>query len=164
MVGFSLAVVGLLVAFVQAGLTRIVNPKLGNERSIYLGLFLYSLGLFLFAFATQTWMMFAFLLPYCLGGIAGPALQATLAGHVPPTEQGELQGAMTSLMSLTTIIGPLIMNNLFYFFTKDKAPVHFPGVSFLLGGLLMLVSVWLAYNVLRKERKVIVRDNVQMIN
>ena len=55
---------------------------------------------------TESWMMFAFLIPYCLGGIAGPALQSILAGHVPPNEQGELQGALTSLMSLTTIIGP----------------------------------------------------------
>src|SRR4029077_1735384 len=109
----SLAVVGLLVALVQAGLIRIITPKIGNERSIYIGLALYSLGMFLFAFATQSWMMFAFLIPYCLGGIAGPALQATMSSHVPPNAQGELQGALTSLMSATAIIGPLGMKTLF---------------------------------------------------
>jgi DHA1 family tetracycline resistance protein-like MFS transporter len=153
MVGISLGVVGLLVGVVQGGLIRIINPKLGNERSIYLGLCLYSLGLILFAFATEGWMMFAFLIPYCLGGIAGPALQSILAGHIPPNEQGELQGALTSLMSLTTIIGPPIMNQLFFFFTKDNAPIHFPGVSFLLGAIFMLMSVLIARNVLSKERK-----------
>jgi DHA1 family tetracycline resistance protein-like MFS transporter len=152
-IGFSLAVVGLLVGGVQAGLIRIINPKLGNEKSIYLGLFLYSLGLVLFAFATQGWMMFAFLVPYCLGGIAGPSLQSVLAGHIPPNEQGELQGALTSLMSITTILGPLIMNNLFEYFTTDRAPVHFPGVSFLLGAVFMLFSILIAWNVLSKERK-----------
>ena len=55
-------------------------------------------------------------------------------------------------MSLTSIIGPFMMTNLFYFFTKDNAPVHFPGVSFLLGGLLMLASAVLAYMAL-KQRK-----------
>ncbi len=90
MVGISLAVV-VLVGLVQAGLTRIVNPRLGNEKSIYIGLFLYTIGLVLFAFATEGWMMFAFLVPYCLGGVAGPALQSILAGHVPQNEQGELQ-------------------------------------------------------------------------
>ena len=155
MVGISLAVVGLLVAAVQAGLIRVINPILGNERSIYLGLFLYSLGLCLFAFATQSWMMFAFLIPYCLGGIAGPALQSTLAGHIPPNEQGELQGALTSLMSLTTIIGPPMMNNLFYHFTKDNAPVYFPGVAFLLGAIFMLLSIAIAWHVLSKEKKVV---------
>jgi DHA1 family tetracycline resistance protein-like MFS transporter len=155
MVGISLAVVGVLVGAVQAGLTRVINPKLGNERSIYLGLLLYSLGLVLFAFATEGWMMFLFLIPYCLGGIGGPALQSILAGHVPPNEQGELQGALTSLMSLTTIIGPPLMNNLFYYFTKTNAPVYFPGISFLLGAVFMLVSVVIARYVLNREKKVI---------
>src|SRR6185436_2310901 len=113
LVGISLAVVGALVGLVQAGLTRVVNPRLGNEKSIYLGFLLYTIGLVLFAFATEGWMMFVFLVPYCLGGIAGPALQSTMASHVPRNEQGELQGALTALMSLTTIIGPLIMNYLF---------------------------------------------------
>ena len=133
MVGSSLALVGLLVAGVQAGLIRIINPKLGNERSTYVGLSLYSLGLLLFAFATQTWMMFAFLVPYCLGGIAGPALQAIMAGHVPPNEQGELQGALTSMMSVTTIVGPLMMTNLFSYFTHSNAPFYFPGAPFFFG-------------------------------
>jgi DHA1 family tetracycline resistance protein-like MFS transporter len=153
LVGISLAVVGVLVGAVQAGLVRITQPKLGDEKSIYLGLLFYTLGLVLFAFATEGWMMFAFLVPYCLGGIAGPSLQATLAQHVPPNEQGELQGALTSLMSLTTIIGPLIMNNLFTYFTTDKAPRYFPGVSFLLGALFMLMSVFIAWKTLSRERK-----------
>jgi len=153
-IGFSLAVVGVLVGLVQAGLTRVINPKLGNEKSIYLGLFLYTVGLVLFAFATRGWMMFAFLVPYCLGGIAGPSLQAVLAGHVPPNEQGELQGALTSLMSLTTIFGPLLMNNLFEYFTTNRAPVHFPGVSFLLGAVFMLLSIVIAWNVLSREQQV----------
>lgn len=152
MVGISLAVVGLLVGAVQAGLTRVVTPKLGNEKSIYLGLFLYTVGLALFAFATESWMMFAFLVPYCLGGLAGPSLQATLAQHVSANQQGELQGALTSLMSLTTIIGPLMMNNLFTYFTSEKAPFHFPGVSFLLGAIFMLGSLMIAWLVLRKEK------------
>lgn len=152
MVGISLAVIGLLVAIVQAGLTRVINPKLGNERSIYLGLSLYSFGLVLFAFAAEGWMMFAFLIPYCLGGIAGPALQSVLAGHVPRNEQGELQGALTSLMSLTTIFGPPLMNNLFKFFTTQKAPVHFPGAAFLLGAIFMIGSALMAWLTLRSEK------------
>ena len=153
MVGISLAAVGVLVAAVQGGLTRVINPKLGDEKSIYLGLSLYAVGLALFAFATTGWMMFVFLFPYCLGGIAGPSLQSTLAAHVPPNQQGALQGALTSLMSLTTIFGPLLMNNLFEFFTTDKAPFLFPGISFLLGSVLMLLAVGIAWKVLSRERK-----------
>jgi MFS transporter, DHA1 family, tetracycline resistance protein len=154
LVGISLAVVGLLVGVVQGGLIRIINPRLGNEKSIYAGFLLYTVGLTLFAFASQGWMMFVFLIPYCLGGIAGPSLQSTMAQHVPRNEQGELQGALTSLMSLTTIIGPLIMNNLFKYFTTDKAPFYFPGVSFLLGAFFMLLSLFIAWKVLSGERKI----------
>lgn len=153
MVGISLSVVGVLIAAVQGGLIRIVNPKLGNEKSVYVGLALYAVGMFLFAFATQGWMMFAFLVPYCLGGIAGPALQAIISSHVPGNEQGELQGGLTSLMSLTSIIGPLIMTNLFYYFTKPGNPLHLPGAPFLLGGLLMLGSAVIAYVFLRREKE-----------
>lgn len=152
-VGLSLALVGVLIGGVQAGLTRVVNPKIGNERSIYLGLSLYTLALVLFAFATQSWMMFVFLIPYCLGGICGPSLQSTISGHVPRNQQGELQGALTSLMSLTTIIGPLIMNSTFSYFTSNRAPFYFPGVHFLIGAVCMLLSVLLAHRVLSRERK-----------
>jgi DHA1 family tetracycline resistance protein-like MFS transporter len=151
MIGISLAVVGLLVGLVQAGLTRVVNPKLGNEKSIYLGLFLYSIGMFLFAFATQSWMMFAFLVPYCLGGICGPALQSVMASHVPSNQQGELQGSLTGVMSLTTIIGPLLMTNIFAHFTAKAAPVYFPGAPFLVGAVFMLASAAIAYYVLHRK-------------
>jgi MFS transporter, DHA1 family, tetracycline resistance protein len=152
-VGISLTVVGVLVGGVQAGLTRVVNPKIGNEKSIYLGLSLYTLGLVLFAFATQGWMMFLFLIPYCLGGICGPSLQSVVSGQVPSNQQGELQGALTSLMSLTTIFGPLIMNGTFAYFTSNKAPIHFPGMHFLLGAFCILLSLVIAVKVLGREKK-----------
>ncbi|WP_207512912.1 TCR/Tet family MFS transporter [Longitalea luteola] len=153
MVGISLAVVGVLVGAVQGGLTRVVVPKLGNEKSIYIGLGLYTLGLVLFAFATEGWMMFAFLVPYCLGGICGPSLQSVISVHVAPNQQGELQGALTSLMSLTTIFGPLIMNNTFAYFTSDKAPFHFPGIHFLIGAVCMLLSIIIIWKLLSREKK-----------
>jgi MFS transporter, DHA1 family, tetracycline resistance protein len=154
LIGISLAVIGALVAVIQGGLIRIVNPILGNEKSVYIGLGFYSLGLFLFAFASESWMMFVFLVPYCLGGIAGPALQAIISNHVPSNEQGELQGALTSLMSVTTIIGPPMMTNLFAYFTSPGAPIHFSGAAFLLGAVFMLASAIVAYSVLRGEKKI----------
>jgi len=71
----------------------------------------------LFAFTHKGWMMFVFLIPYSLGGICGPALQSIISKNVPSNEQGELQGALASLVSTTSIIGPPIMTNLFYYFT-----------------------------------------------
>jgi MFS transporter, DHA1 family, tetracycline resistance protein len=154
MLGLSLGVVGIMTMIVQGGLIRYINPKLGNEKSVYIGLAIYSLGMLAFAFADKSWMMFVFMVPYCLGGIAGPALQAILAGHMPPSEQGELQGALTSMISATSIIGPLVMTNLFAYFTKPGAPVHFSGAPFLLGSILLMGSAIVAYRVLSKEKVV----------
>jgi DHA1 family tetracycline resistance protein-like MFS transporter len=148
MIGFSLGVVGLLVGGVQGGLVRVINPKIGNKKSVFIGLALYSLGLLLFAFASKSWMMYVFLIPYCLGGISGPALQSIISGNVPPDKQGELQGALTSLISNTSIAGPLIMTNLFAYFTSNNAPIYFPGVSFLVGAVFMLLSLLWAYKAL----------------
>jgi MFS transporter, DHA1 family, tetracycline resistance protein len=151
MIGISLAVVGVLVSLVQGVLVRFVNPKIGNERSVYVGLGLYTIGLILFGMASQSWMMFAFLIPYCLGGISGPGLQAIISGSVPANEQGELQGSLTSIISITSIVGPLVMSNLFAFFTGPIAPFYFPGAPFMLAALLMLLSCFFANKALRTK-------------
>ena len=152
MVGISLGIVGLLVGLVQGGLIRYTNPRLGNEKSIYIGMALYTLGMFLFAFASQSWMMFVFLIPYCLGGIAGPALQAVVSQEVLPSEQGEIQGTLTSLMSASSIIGPPLMSTIFYYFTHKEAPFQFPGAPFILGGILMFVATIISFYSLRVKK------------
>ena len=144
MVGYSLGFVGLMVATVQGGLIRIILPKLGTERSIWIGLLLYAAGLALFAFAFKGWMMFAILIPYCLGGIAGPAIQGYMSNSVPANEQGELQGGLTSLISISSIFGPLLMTQSFYYFTKPNSFFQFPGAPFAIGAILMLLSAILA--------------------
>lgn len=151
MIGLSLGAVGLMIGIVQGGLIRVVIPRLGNEKSVYLGLGFYTLGLLLFALATQSWMMFVFLIPYALGGFAGPALQAIMAGTVSPNQQGELQGALTSMMSATAIVGPPMMTNTFSYFTGESAPFYFPGAPFALGALLMLISLLLAIRALKSK-------------
>jgi DHA1 family tetracycline resistance protein-like MFS transporter len=90
-------------------------------------------------------MMFAFLLPYCLGGISGPALQSMITAEVPATHQGELQGGLTSLMSATSIVGPILMTTVFYHFTKSNAIIQFAGAPFILGGIFMLSSSLITY-------------------
>ncbi|WP_080972487.1 TCR/Tet family MFS transporter, partial [Elizabethkingia anophelis] len=150
-VGLSLGLIGLLVGLVQGVLIRWINPKIGNERSIYYGLGLYAIGMLLFAFATESWMMFAFLVPYCLGGICGPALQSVITGNVSKQEQGELQGALTSLMSATAIIGPPLMTNLFFYFTHDQAPFQFPGAPFFLAFIMLGMGTVIAYFNFKKK-------------
>ncbi|WP_046245558.1 TCR/Tet family MFS transporter [Hymenobacter terrenus] len=150
LVGISLGVVGLFSGLVQGGLVRVAIPKLGAARAIVVGLLCYAVGFVLFAFASRGWLMLVFLAPYCLGGLAGPALQGTISGQVPANEQGELQGSLTSLISATGVVGPLLMTYLFGYFTRPTAPVQFPGAPFLLGALLALGSAALAVRSLRR--------------
>lgn len=149
-VGYSLGFVGLTIGLVQGLLTRVIIPKLGAVRSVFIGLSLSVIGYVCFALATQGWMMFALMIPFALGGIAGPSLQGIISGQVPPNEQGELQGALTGLISATSIVGPLLMTNLFSWFTTPDAPVYFPGAPFMMGAILTVLGMILAIRPLRK--------------
>ena len=152
-IGISLGVVGFMYAIVQGWLIRIVIPKLGLQRTTYIGLALYAAGFLLFALATEGWMMYAFTIVYCLGGIAGPALQGVMSNSIPANEQGELQGGLTSLMSITSVIGPLMMNSvLFAYFTGPAKPVYLPGAPMLLGALLTVISAILARSSLKRTQ------------
>src|SRR5690606_25852685 len=95
-------------------------------------------------------MMYAFIIPYCLGGIAGPALQGMLSSRVPSNEQGELQGIMASMMSLSAIVGPLLMTNLFSHFTRPNPLGYLPGAPFLAAAVLTSIGLMLCMRSLRK--------------
>jgi DHA1 family tetracycline resistance protein-like MFS transporter len=150
-VGYSLAFVGVMVMLVQGWLIRFIIPRLGQQRSIYVGLMLYAIGFVLFGIADKGWMMYVFLIPYCFGGIAGPSLQGIMSNQVPPNEQGELQGALTALMSLTSVVGPLLMTELFYQFSDTKGELYFPGAAMIAGAVLTVISAVLARVSLKKN-------------
>ncbi|MBW2237167.1 MAG: TCR/Tet family MFS transporter, partial [Deltaproteobacteria bacterium] len=140
-VGYSMGFVGLGVALVQGGLIRAAIPRMGEMRAVYLGYALMSLAFVGFAFASAGWMMYAFIVPFSLGGLATPALRGIMSNTVPANAQGELQGALASVMSLTAIVAPLFMTQLFAYFTSDAAPLYFPGAPFLTAGVLLLGSI-----------------------
>ncbi|QBQ41918.1 MFS transporter [Sphingobacterium psychroaquaticum] len=152
-VGLSLGLLGLLIGLVQGVLIRWTTPKLGEQKSVYFGLLFYALGLMLFAFTNQGWMMFVFLIPYSLGGICGPALQSIISKNIPSNKQGELQGALASIVSATSIIGPPVMTNIFYYFTHDKAPFEFSGAPFFLASILMSISAVIVYFAFQRKSK-----------
>jgi DHA1 family tetracycline resistance protein-like MFS transporter len=91
------------------------------------------------------------MVPYCFGGVSAPALQGLITSKFPQNEQGELQGGLTLLSSISLIIGPLIMGYSFRFFTHRGSSVYFPGAPYILGALLMLISTFLVIRSLKKE-------------
>lgn len=148
--GFSLAFVGLMVSFVQGVLTGLAVKRLGEFKAVMIGVGCMLLSLTLLGFASQGWMMYVYTLPYFLGGFATPALQALMTARVGPSDQGLLQGSLTSLMSVAAFVSPLIYTNLFSYFTSTEAPAQLPGSPFWLAALFMLVAFLLAFPVLRK--------------
>ena len=150
MIGYSLGVVGLVMGIVQGGLIRVIIPKIGNKNAIYIGLILYIVGFVCFAFASSGLMMMLFIVPYCLAGIGGPAMQSIISNQVPQNAQGEIQGITTSLQSLAAIIGPFVASHIFVYFIEDGTPFYFPGAPFILSAVLTLIGLFIAIRSLRK--------------
>ncbi|HWA90516.1 MAG TPA: TCR/Tet family MFS transporter [Rhizomicrobium sp.] len=140
MVGYALMAVGALMTVVYGFLVRAVVPKIGETASVYLGLVSGAIGFAGYAFATESWMMFAFMVPFSLMAFVMPALNATMSKMVGPSEQGELQGALTCIGSLTSIVSPPLLTTLFWYFSRKDAPVYFPGAAFLAASLFLVVA------------------------
>jgi DHA1 family tetracycline resistance protein-like MFS transporter len=149
-IGISLMVVGLLVAIVQGFLVGVLVKKFGKRKVITFGFLLWTVGMFLFSFATEPWMLYAFLIPYALGGIAGPTVQGVISNQVPDNEQGILQGSITGLVSITAILGQLIFSPVFYYFVRPEGDVYFPGAPYVLAALFLLAAFSLAFTAMNR--------------
>jgi DHA1 family tetracycline resistance protein-like MFS transporter len=140
-VGISLACVGVAMAFTQGYLTRILIPKWGDAKALVIGTIIGAVAFAMFAFATQGWMIYLILVPSALQGISNPALQSIISGQVPADEQGELQGSLMSLGSLTAVIAPILYTYLFSEFTRADAPFQFIGMPYLVAALICASSL-----------------------
>lgn len=149
-VGFSLGAVGVMMVIVQGWLVRFIVPSLGHKKSVFIGLSCSLFGSIMLAFANQGWMVYVILIPSMFGFIARPAFQSIISSHVPPNEQGQLQGIMSGMMSLSAIIGPLLMTRLFAYFTSGAAPVYFAGAPFIMSALLTIVVMILCLKLLEQ--------------
>jgi DHA1 family tetracycline resistance protein-like MFS transporter len=151
-VGLSMTFMGICVALSQGVILGPALRLLGEHRSIVVGFTLVALSFLGYAFAQQGWIMYLWMVPYALGSIAGPATTAVLSKQVPASFQGELQGALSALRSITSCIAPLLMTGLFSYFTRPEAPVHFPGVSFLAASILTFGTLVGVIGALRRVR------------
>ncbi|MFT4740336.1 MAG: DHA1 family tetracycline resistance protein-like MFS transporter [Marivirga sp.] len=143
-IGISLMVVGVFVAIVQGFLVGKVVKKFGRKTVVISGFLLWTVGMFLFSLATEPWMLYAFLIPYALGGVAGPTVQGIISNQVSEKEQGNLQGAITGLVSVTAILGQLTFSSVFYYFIRPEGAIYFPGAPYTLASILLLVALVLA--------------------
>ncbi|MBO0143033.1 TCR/Tet family MFS transporter [Agrobacterium sp. Ap1] len=136
-IGLSLGLFGICAALVMVFVLPRLIPVLGEWRTSLLGICFSCLGLAGYAFSWEGWMVYAVILLTTIENVADPALRSIASAKVPPSAQGELQGAMTSMTSLTTIIGPAIFTQLFSRFTGEGAIVEFAGAPYLMAAIFM---------------------------
>jgi DHA1 family tetracycline resistance protein-like MFS transporter len=148
-IGLSLAMVGLMAAVVQGGLTRVIIPRIGERRAVTTGLSIAVVTYFGYGLASQGWMIFVLIVIGSLGGICGPAAQSLVSRSVGAHEQGTVQGALASLGSVAGVLGPPLATSLFGYFIGDRAPIRLPGAAFFCGGVLVFLALLLAWRSFR---------------
>ncbi|WP_370901293.1 TCR/Tet family MFS transporter [Chryseobacterium gossypii] len=151
MIGYSMGFLGLLMVIFQGGLIGLFINKLGQKKSVIIFLAFFCISMLLFGIANKGWMMFAVIVIFALGGMASPILQAMISSKVPDNKQGLLQGGLTSVLSLTSIFGPLLMTWVFAYFTSPRSPVSYSGAPFILGAVLAVIGSFCIYIAIRRD-------------
>jgi MFS transporter, DHA1 family, tetracycline resistance protein len=152
MIGVSLALAGLVMVTSQLTLLRVLVPRLGERRTALTGIAIAALGYFGYATATAGWMMFAWLATWFFGAIVMPTTNALMSHRISADAQGELQGAIASLYSLSSIVGPPIMAQLFGRFSAPDASMHLPGAAFFAATGLAVLSLVIYWRATREPR------------
>lgn len=149
--GLVLGWVGIMAVVVQGGLVRPIISRLGERNAILIATGISGLTFVGYAFAYEGWMMIVIIFFGSLGGVAGPAIQSLVASEVDSSEQGKVQGALTSLVGFTNIIAPAVFTTgLFSYFTSEDAFAYIPGAPFLAGAVLFAVGFVAAIMVFRR--------------
>lgn len=149
-VGISLAAVGVFNALTQALLPRLVFPKIGETNAYLAGAFIGTVGFFLFGFIWEGWMAYPVILINAFSAMTYPALQSLISKSVPANQQGELQGSLVSLGSLSAIIAPFFFSNIFIAFS-DKTKIYVPGAAYYSAAFICLIALLIGFT--QRERR-----------
>ena len=120
-IGLSLGTYGIFQTLAQAFLPGPAVKLLGERNAILIGVAGACIALAVIAFATQSWIIFAIMPVFCLGGIGSPALQSLATRQVSDDLQGQFQGVLASAVSLASIIAPLAFSSI-YFVVRPQWP------------------------------------------
>ncbi len=146
-VGLTLAIIGVFNIIVQAGLVKRIVARFGERLALRVGLLCGGIGYAIYGLA-PTGIAFLGALPvFAFMGLVGPAAQGLMTRRVGPSEQGQLQGANSSIMGITGLIGPGLFTLTFASFIGAHRDWRLPGAPFLLAALLMVMALVLAWRV-----------------
>ena len=140
-IGLSLGIYGLSYALTMAFLVQPTMARLGPRGTVIFGLAMECVTLVLIASLTDGRVLLAMIPIAALGSLAMPALQAAMSDSVAPTAQGELQGLLTSVSALAMATAPVLMTQVFAYFTAAGAPLYLPGAPFFLAAALMVLCL-----------------------
>ena len=152
-IGISLMVVGVCTAVISGGLTGRMVKRFGEKRTLYIGQFFGSAGMFLAGLARTGAMLFASIPIISLWNISMPAAQSMMTHRVNEREQGELQGALQSMRSITFIIGPVLFSQVFSWFINPKHPIHLPGAPYFLAAALLFTAMLMSTRIRQEPAK-----------
>lgn len=138
MIGLSLAVYGICTALVQGVFIRPILKRLGEARTVVLGLWIEVASFIFLGFVSNGWLAISTTFIAAFGSISGPALGGIMSRTAGDDQQGELQGVLTAINAVAVIVSPLLMTQIFWYFTTGGGPVDLPGAPFLLAALLTL--------------------------
>lgn len=141
MIGLSLGVFGVGIALVQGLLIKPIINRIGERKAVILGLSIDVLAFIALGFVTNGWIALALTPLTALGSIAGPALQGIMSRTASDDQQGELQGTVTSINAVATIVAPLLVTQTFWYFTDGSAAFYLPGAPFLLSAVLTIACI-----------------------
>jgi MFS transporter, DHA1 family, tetracycline resistance protein len=150
-VGLAIAAVGLCSAVVGAGLVEPVVARFGERRTMLAGLLFGTAGFLIYGVASTGAIFWAGLPLAALWGLSGPPMQGMMTRHVGASEQGQLQGALSSLRGIAFMIGPLVFTNVFASFIGANRDWHLPGAPFLLAALMIAGSTAMAWQTTRSR-------------
>lgn len=151
-IGLSLGFAGVFMILVQAFLIRWAIPVLGAFKAGIVGMLAIIIGFLGYAFAATGWQLYPWLALASISGFVTPAFQSIMTSQIPANAQGELQGALSSINSITSILGPLLMTQLFAAFTGEQASFYFPGVSFFAAAILSVLCLLIFVPVVRRHQ------------
>jgi DHA1 family tetracycline resistance protein-like MFS transporter len=148
-VGLSLAVVGICAIVVQAGLVGPVVKALGERRALMFGLAGGIAGFMVMGLA-ETGLVFSLGIPLlALWGIANPAISSLMTRHVAATEQGQLQGANSSIQGIANLVGPFVFTLTFAWSIGGGRDAHMPGAVFILAAAMLVGAGAIAWHATR---------------
>jgi DHA1 family tetracycline resistance protein-like MFS transporter len=140
-IGLALATVGICYAFVQGGLVGRIVGRFGERLALTIGLLFGALGFAIYGFAAYGWVFWLGIPLMSIWGISGPASQGMMCRRVSPSEQGQLQGAISSIRGISGMVGPILFTSIFAKFIGSLRDWHLPGSPFLLSSLLLLTAM-----------------------